>query len=55
MYKDDLGNIWELEKMSLPKKKGTYDFWYGECSSLNISFRENLKRDLIKKIKNHKP
>jgi hypothetical protein len=54
VYEDSNGNIWDVEKVSLPKKKGVYSFYTAYCRDLHISFRENLKRDLIKKIKNHK-
>lgn len=52
LYKDSQGNIWEIERMSLPKKKGVYAYYLAECQTLNLSLKENLKRELIKKIKN---
>lgn len=54
LYSDALGNVWEIQKESLPKKKGQFNFWTAECKSLNKSYRANLKRDLIKQIKTTK-
>lgn len=51
VYQDDAGNIWELSQQSLPKKKGTYLFWIGECKSINVELKEDRKYLLIKKIK----
>jgi len=51
LYSDDFGNVWEIEKQSLPKKKGSYNFYLAECKSLNKCFRSNLKRDIINQIK----
>lgn len=53
-YKDLNGNIWEVKRESLPKKKGQFVFWTAECTEQNISFRSKLKRDVIKEIKNLK-
>jgi hypothetical protein len=52
VYQDSEKNIWEIKRESLPKKKGQYVYWLGECSEKNICFRKNLKRDIIKEIKN---
>ena len=52
-YQDSKGNLWEVEKVSLPKKKGNYNFYLAECKSLGCSFREPLKRDIIKRIKSN--
>lgn len=54
LYQDNNGNVWEIEKQSLPKKKGQYNYWVAESKSLNKSIRANLKREIIKQIKNHK-
>lgn len=51
LYQDADGNVWEVQKESLPKKKGEYTYWIAECQSLNKTLRESLKRDIIKKIK----
>jgi len=32
-YRDNDGDIWEIERQSLPKKKGVYIFWVGECKT----------------------
>jgi hypothetical protein len=53
IYQDSNGNIWEIKRESLPKKKGEYVYWLAECKEKNICFRKNLKRDIIKEIKNH--
>jgi|688.fasta_scaffold82978_6 hypothetical protein len=52
IYQDTEKNIWEIKRESLPKKKGQYVYWLAECKEKNISFRKNLKRDIIKEIKN---
>lgn len=51
LYSDSNGNVWEIQKESLPKKKGQFNFWVAECFSLNKSIRANLKRDLMNQIK----
>lgn len=51
LYSDSNGNVWEIQKESLPKKKGQFNFWVAECLSINKSIRANLKRDLINQIK----
>ena len=50
IYQDKKGNIWEIEKCSLPKKRGYYTFWSADCITLNKSFRDNLKGNLLKQI-----
>lgn len=50
IYLDPLGNEWVLEKVCLPKRKGEYSFWIAECEELRKSFRENLKRSVLKQI-----
>jgi hypothetical protein len=50
IYQDSKGNIWEFERCSIPKIKGTYMYWVAECKEQNISIKADLKRDLIKKI-----
>ena len=51
LYNDDNGNLWEIEKCSLPKKRGTFNFWVAECKALSKNYRENTKKDVIAKIK----
>lgn len=46
IYQDSKGNEWVIQQESLPKKKGTYTYWVGECTKLNKSFREDKKKDL---------
>ena len=50
-YKDDAGNLWEIEKCSLPKKRGTFNFWVAECKALKRNYREDNKKSVIAKIK----
>ncbi|HLO91580.1 MAG TPA: hypothetical protein VK172_10495 [Lentimicrobium sp.] len=52
IYKDSKGNEWVFEKMSLPKKKGSYNYWIAECMSLNKAFRHEKKSELKKIIEN---
>jgi len=52
MYVDRQGNEWVLYQESLPKKKGTFTYWIGECVKLNLCYRENKKKDLKKVIQN---
>jgi hypothetical protein len=52
IYQDTEKNIWEIKRESLPKKKGQYVYWLAECKEKNICFRKNLKKDIIKEIKN---
>ncbi len=57
IYEDSKGKLWEVEKVSLPKlnkKKGNQSFYTAECKELNKSYRETLKREIIKKIKTYK-
>jgi hypothetical protein len=51
IYQDSKGNLWEFEKCSIPKYKGTYKYWIAECKEQDKSLKGDLKRDLIKKIK----
>ena len=53
-YRDNDGDIWEIERQSLPKKKGVYIFWVGECKTKKLSFRGSLKREVIYMIGNQK-
>ena len=53
-YRDKDGDIWEIERQSLPKKKGVYIFWVGECTAKKLSFRGSLKREVIYMIGNQK-
>lgn len=46
-YTDLLGNVWIICKESLPKKRGEYVYWIGECESLQKNFRENNKKEVI--------
>ena len=50
LYLDSKGNVWEVQKESLPKKKGYFVYWIAECKSTNKSLRSSLKRDLKKQI-----
>ena len=50
IYTDKNGNEWEVEKSVLPKKKGQYVFWIGECKKLNKCYKANKKRDLLNTI-----
>lgn len=51
IYEDGKGRTWNFEKCSVPTTKGSYRFWIAECSEISKSFREEKKRDLIKRIK----
>lgn len=54
IYKDAAGNVWEIQYHTLAsvnKKRGMYKFWTAECKSLDKDLRADLKRELIKKIK----
>ena len=53
-YQDDNGNIWEIEKCSLAKKRGEYKFWTAECKFLSRNYRENTKKQIMVQIKNTK-
>lgn len=50
IYLDSKGNEWVIYQESLPKKKGTYSYWIGECLKLNKYYREEKKKDLKKFI-----
>lgn len=54
IYIDELGNEWIIERQSIERvvKGGSYSYWMGECDSLRKSFREPLKRTVIKAINN---
>lgn len=51
VYTDNQGNVWEIQKQSLPKKKGQYNYWIAECHTKNLAYTEKLKRDIIKILK----
>jgi hypothetical protein len=51
IYQDGMGNLWEFERCSIPKNKGTYNYWIAECKGQNKCIKGDLKRDLIKTIK----
>lgn len=57
IYLDDYGNEWILQCHEIPKqdqqKDGVYVYWTGECPTLNLSFKEKLKRKLIFEIETH--
>ncbi len=52
VYVDDDGNIWQIKKVALTKKRGTYYIWDAECDTLNIGLYANKKKELLTKIKN---
>jgi hypothetical protein len=52
IYIDSKDNVWIIQKESLPKRKGTYNYWIGECISLNIAYKESKKKDLKTLIEN---
>jgi hypothetical protein len=51
IYIDNKGNEWVIEQCSLPKKKGSYKFYVGECIALSKNFRADLKGQVIQQIK----
>jgi hypothetical protein len=52
IYIDQKGNEWIIQRNYLPKKKGEYIFWTGECVKLNMEVKEDKKSDLKKLIEN---
>lgn len=51
IYEDEKGNQWILERHTEPRARtGEKVYWSAECSELKISWKENLKGDLIRKI-----
>lgn len=50
IYKDSNGNEWLIQKNSLPKKRGEFIFWTGECDALGKGYREHTKKELKKVI-----
>jgi hypothetical protein len=50
IYRDSNGDIWEIKRGTLPKTRGEFVFWIGECPKKNIELRGNLKRDVIEAI-----
>lgn len=50
-YEDSFGNEWLVYQETLPKKKGEFNYWIGECADLRKSFREQWKKDIMHKIR----
>jgi hypothetical protein len=51
-YADSQNNIWEIEKFTLPTRKGARRiYWRAECTSLNVSFQESKKYAVKTRIK----
>lgn len=50
IYRDANGDVWEISRQTLPKKKGEYIFWVAECPKKNISLRGNLKKEVLNRI-----
>lgn len=51
LFVDQKKRIWEIEKVSLPKKKGEYIFYTADClSNKKLGIRENKLSELKKAI-----
>lgn len=49
LFVDKKQRVWEIEKVSLPRKKGNYCFYIAEClSERNLAIKE-IKLSEIKK------
>lgn len=55
IYKDANGNVWEIEKVTTPKKKGVYTCWIGDCVALNVSFKRDTKKQVREQIEAYVP
>jgi hypothetical protein len=55
---DSQNNEWVVEKKHIPKQEWKF-YWEGECKTLDIKFKGNVRKYVIDKIKeyeqNHKP
>lgn len=45
-FKDKVGDAWLLYPESLPKKKGEYKYWVGECLDKNYAYRGKTKKEV---------
>lgn len=53
-YSDELGNIWEIEKIYLTNKRGTLiPYWNAECQNFNWGTHGKTKKEIMKNIKEH--
>lgn len=51
LFVDQKKRIWEIEKVSLPRKKGIYIFYTAEClSNKKLEIRENKLSEIKKSI-----
>lgn len=51
LFVDQKKRIWEIEKVSLPRKKGIYIFYTAEClSNKKLEIRENKLSEIKKAI-----
>ena len=51
VFIDASSNIWLIKKESLPKKRGIYQYYIAETMDGKHHFRERLRRDILKNIK----
>ena len=51
LFVDRNKRVWEIEKVSLPKKRGKYIFYTADClSNKKLGIRENKLAELKKSI-----
>jgi len=51
LFVDQNKRVWQIEKVSLPRKKGIYIFYTAEClSNKKLEIRENKLSEIKKSI-----